>query len=134
MTMEKIKRFGSCRFCGQSRMVEPLDPDTATQDDLDEMATASCNCREARAARDEKEQLEAAGAYIEQLSEELMKGEDAGRVDALRRAMVTAAHIVWEEVADNIAFKVNGKSVKIHRTVDKIKFKTSWSCSSEVEF
>ena len=131
---ERLKQFGTCRYCGQMRTVEPLDPDAVTQEDLDEMATASCSCPVARAKRDELEQMDAAERYVKQLSEELVTDKDAGYAEDLRKAMIAAARAVWSEGADNITFKVNGKAVKIHRTIDRIKFKTSWSVSSEVEF
>ena len=78
--------------------------------------------------------MDAAERYVEQLSEELVTDKDAGYAEDLRKAMIAAAHAVWSEGADNITFKVNGKAVKIHRTIDRIKFKTSWNVSSEVEF
>ena len=131
---EKIKQFGSCHYCGQTRLVEALDPDAVTQNDLDDMATASCNCPQARARRNELEQMEAAEQYIDRLSEDLVTDANASYAEGLRRAMIAAVHAVWEEGADNITFKANGKAVKIHRTVDKIKFSTRWKCSSEVEF
>lgn len=132
--MGKIKKFGVCRYCGQSRIVEPLDPDAVTQDDLDKMATASCSCPVAKAKRNEVEQMAAAEEYIRALSEELIKDGDQERTDSLRRVMTEAVSAVWDEVVDKADFKVGGKSVRIHRTTDKIKFKTSWRGSSEVEF
>ncbi len=132
--MEKIKKFGICRYCGQSRIVEPLDPDAVTQDDLDKMATASCSCPVAKAKRNEVEQMAAAEEYIRALSEELIKDGDQERTESLRRVMAEAVSAVWSEVVDKADFKVGGKSVRIHRTTDKIKFKTSWRGSNEVEF
>ena len=132
--MEKIKQFGNCHYCGQTRLIEALDPDAVTQNDLDDMATASCNCPQARARRNELEQMEAAELYVNRLSEDLATDKDAPYVEDLRRGMMAAVDTVWKEGADNITFKVNGKAVKIHRTADKIKFSTSWKCSSEVEF
>ena len=35
---------GTCRFCGQMRVVWTNDPDEYSQDDLDRIASFECNC------------------------------------------------------------------------------------------
>ena len=35
---------GTCRFCGQMRVVWANDPDEYSQDDLDRIASFECNC------------------------------------------------------------------------------------------
>ncbi len=57
--------------------------------------------------------------------------EDA---EDLKAAMKAGANAVWRECAGKIIVKVGNKSVEIKRSADKIRFKTSWFCKSEVEF
>lgn len=66
----KSKR-GTCRFCGQMKMVEV--PEGLTQEEIDEEVTLDCKCDEAKAYQEKKEneerleaqQLSAKGATFE---------------------------------------------------------------------
>lgn len=127
-------RYGECRFCGKSQIVEGADPDVE-QDDIDMMATEECSCPEAKAKRNKKGQMEQAREYINQLTEQLLQKDGRpGAAEDIESAMWASVMAVRNQSADWIKVRVSGKSVEIKRTADKIKFKTSWACKSEVEF
>ena len=126
-------RYGQCRYCGESRIVEGADPDVE-QDDINMMATEECSCPKAKAKRNEADQMQQAEYYIEELTKQLLQEDRSEDAENLKEAMKAGANAVWRQSADRIVVKVRGKSVEIKRSADKIRFKTSWSCKSEVEF
>ncbi len=126
-------RYGQCRYCGESRIVEGADPDVE-QDDIDMMATEECSCAKAKEKRNEADQMQQAEWYIEELTKQLLQEDRPEDAENLKAAMKAGANAAWRQSADRIVVKVRGKSVEIKRSADKIRFKTSWSCKYEVEF
>lgn len=126
-------RYGQCRYCGETRIVENADPDVE-QDDIDMIATEECSCPKAKAKRNEANQKRQAEYYIEELTKQLLQEDRPEDAEDLKAAMKAGANAVWRECAGRIVVKVGSKSVEIKRSADKIRFKTSWSCKSEVEF
>ncbi len=126
-------QYGCCRYCGESRMIEPLNPN-ASQEDIDLMATASCNCPGAAAERSKKTQMENVAAYARQLSEQLWPDEP-GKGDELERIINASAHAVWGEGAEKVTIHVrSGRTITVYKARDSIKIKTSWKYESEIEF
>lgn len=60
--------IGFCRFCQDQKIVEV--PDDATEEMINEEATRTCNCYEARDAREKKYQKGACIANIEEMIKE----------------------------------------------------------------
>lgn len=69
-------KLGTCRFCGQSRVVETIGD--VTQDERDEIATELCGCRGAQSesrkkARSEKIKRWVAKTYDDESLQDLIK-------------------------------------------------------------
>lgn len=58
-------REGVCRYCGQVRMVA-LEA-SASQEDVDTLATKGCNCPDAKIQRDRDQRYEKASQNIEKI-------------------------------------------------------------------
>ena len=58
-------KIGFCRFCNNQRMVEV--PDDATEELINQEATATCDCYRVKAEREKEHQKEACIANIEEM-------------------------------------------------------------------
>lgn len=74
--MSKLKENnGFCKYCKQAVLIQA--PDDATQEELNEIATKECSCKEADYQRKREMKVDAASAYIENLfhdKEQLCEG------------------------------------------------------------
>lgn len=58
-------KIGFCRYCNNQRMVEV--PDDATEELINQEATATCDCYRAKAEREKEYQKEACIANIDDM-------------------------------------------------------------------
>lgn len=59
---EKKEQIGTCKYCGQTKMIQTIAP--VSQAELDNMATDMCMCPEAKTERRKKERKAKIDAYI----------------------------------------------------------------------
>ena len=112
---EMESMYGTCRFCGQTRMIEAAD-----QQDADIKATRLCTCPDARLARKKAEIREMVqdlcGAGGAELGFTEMTSEQADVVLALAEMIVSGKAI-------SAALRIADSSVKISTAADgELKF------------
>lgn len=126
-------RYGQCRYCGENRIVEPLDPES-DQEDIDMTATASCDCPGAKAARDEADQMERVKRHAKAIAQQVW-ADDPDAADVLEKIINGSAWAVWAEGVGKVTISAKPDHIiKISRTSSKIKIKTSWRYENEAEF
>ncbi len=94
---------GVCKYCGQTRTVEVADSADPKREELNEIATEECDCKEADIERNRKAMIEKATEEVNQYTENACEPA-AGRI--LMAAM--------EEVVNH---RVGMVTVKVSKTV-----------------
>ena len=114
---------GSCRFCGQMGTHKALEE--WGREEIDELATETCECADARSYKHKKGQIERANARIE-----LLFGKDnksvtvpCEAVDLLRKAIYPVCEGSIQSITVDIGNGIKGKinitskgNIKVART------------------
>ncbi|MBQ9027428.1 MAG: hypothetical protein IJ110_01545 [Lachnospiraceae bacterium] len=93
---------GFCRFCGQARIVHA--PDGWKQDQIDECASAECDCEGASFERKQLQRLEAAVAWASNMFEE--EGKHAIMVAAINAVFSRAVKAISVTADTKNTYKV----------------------------
>lgn len=93
---DEEKQIGTCKFCGQTQMIQTVAP--VSQEELDVMATDKCMCPEAKAARRKKERKAKIDAYIN-------KHFSADMVEFVNKAVEMVESFVVDKVSINMDSK-----------------------------
>ena len=115
---------GFCRFCNQLVVFEA--PDGLSDMDYNELATANCDCAEAKAEKKKREKLEAAGAWAREAFSQ-SKGS--------LQLVLCAIRSTYEGEAENVTIKIGKYRHKIDKDNDgMIRIKSVYSTSNEEKF
>lgn len=116
---------GFCRYCKQSRIV--MAPENATQEELSELATKECNCKEAEYQRKRDMQFKAAEAWAKNTFEDN---------EHRRNAVIFAIKAVFERRSvESAAFKIGKYTYKIDMDGDDcIRIKKTFKDEDEETF
>lgn len=111
-TVDDLEHFqGCCRYCGQLHVVVPVI-DNPSQDQLDEMATLSCDCSEARRYQMLKESINRASDNIKKL----INNEEAKKIMLAAVGPVASYDIASISINDGM-----GTTYSLKMGKDKIK-------------
>lgn len=122
--MEESKNTGTCRFCGQSSIVETVGE--STQEERDLIATERCTCPEANTERLRKERE----AKIKEFVEKHFSYDQQDIV----KAMVATVRKHYENGMDEISFKSGCKQTRIWIDADNyIHIKTKKTEDDELK-
>lgn len=130
MPDEEKQQIGTCKFCGQTKMIQTVAP--VSQAELDNMATDMCMCPEADKERRKKERK----AKIEEFINHNFKDEE------LRQDIHDAISLVWDpehkrqHTHNSISLQPSEEmTIKIWKDADfnlRIKAKTVDDCELKV--
>lgn len=123
--MDMTIHDGKCKYCGDIQPIMAMD-----QIDADEKISDECTC---------------GGAIMEQKKKNLYEklsfaiGDDSAKVGLQRvtpeqeKVITTAALAVLYEVLDKVTFKIDGTTVTITRTAEKVKVKRDDKRTTQLE-
>jgi transcription elongation factor Elf1 len=99
---------GSCKYCGQQKIVQ-CDPGD-TQTEIDEIATANCDCPESMRVVDKTEQIATANARIDELfgDESCDTGFYPIKDDAAINLMKTVASLIADHTVQSAMIQIDG--------------------------
>ena len=118
-----VKQVGTCRFCGQTHMIQTEDKWTGPQ--LDEEATRICDCEEAKAYQDIATKHERAKKRIDELCGE-GAGENHLSVDITDGLKVFADQVCDKHVKEIVVTVTSGEKIRIKMLAkDKVKIERS---------
>lgn len=121
---KNVQQTGICQYCGQAVFVEA--PEGAPGEYLNELATACCECDEAKRQRKRKERMKKAGEWARQYF-----SQNDGQI----QAVCCAIKAVFENNFDYVTIKAGKKSYKIDLDSDgMIRIKTTYRDSNEETF
>lgn len=120
-----IESTGFCKYCKQAVMIKASED--ATQEELNDIASKECNCKEAEYQRKREMQLNAAGEYLKNLF-----GENN---PLLFKAMYETVIAVFGRKLSNASFKTGKTTYKISLDADQcIKIKKTFKDDDEEIF
>ena len=102
-----MERYGMCRFCGQTVIVEA--DEGASQDNLDALASYYCSCLAAVKFRQQQERKDAAFEYIDE--------SFAGR-ESIAELLKRGAEVVFKDEVDGITIKQGEFTYRIKKDKD----------------
>lgn len=119
------ENFGTCRYCGQGRIIRGAVGDNLLQEDLDEIASGECDCEEAQFRRRQNEQVFQIKKAIE---------EECGASEALKSILQALAEKVGREVIEEGSIKVGKRKYQICLTgKGALRFKVTETEQKAVE-
>ena len=127
---EKKEQIGTCKYCGQTKMIQTIAP--VSQAELDNMATDMCLCPEAEKERRKKERKAKIDAFINHnFKSEWLKNDIYGAID-----MIWDAEHKREGTHQSITLQPSeDETIKIWKDADynlRIKAKTVDNCELKV--
>lgn len=122
---ENTKQMGTCRFCGQTFMIETISGE-ATEAQLEEHATQMCNCPEAKAYQGVIEAKDKAMRNIEILFDKFPKAKEL-----LQAAVEPVAGGAIKSVTVNLEGGVKG-TLKLGSS-GKVRLKKTTTTTDEIE-
>lgn len=110
--MEKQTKIGFCRYCNNQRMVEV--PEGATEELINQEATATCNCYKAKAEREKEHQKKVCIANIDE-----MLGKKYPEIASLLKDSIDAIQASKiKKITVNTHFS---QTIRLQQTKDGIK-------------
>lgn len=120
-------QYGTCRYCGQSIMLYPLNDDLS-QKELDKMATEKCKCPDAERLKRERYSAEGAKNWCDGKLEMLMRSgyydayEDMVSVrDGMSGLFDKIIEAVQQGFADKVAIDVGDHHISLKNLDGSIK-------------
>ena len=118
------KQTGFCKYCNQARMIEA--PDNFSPADLNEQASAECDCDEAVRQRERRAKMEAAGAWAKNVF---------SQQDGQLQTVLCAIRSTFEGAIDYVTVKIGKQTHKIDTDSDgMIRIRTTYRDSNEETF
>lgn len=118
------KATGFCRFCNQARIIDA--PQGCAPEDLNELATAECDCGDARRAREKKRRMEAAGLWAKNSF-----SDQNGQL----QTVLCAIRSTFEGAIDYVTIKIGKRTHKIDTDSDgMIRIRSTYRDSNEETF
>ena len=118
--MEDEKQIGTCKYCGQSKMIQTIGE--VSQARLNEIATTECQCGGARAERELEERKTKIESFLNEVPEFSR---------SFFKAAIEAAQNEDTEIESVTIATSDGWKTKISMTGDHIKISPKKSLSKE---
>ena len=118
------KQTGFCKYCNQARIIDA--PEGSSPADLNEQASAECDCDEAARQRERRAKMEAAGAWAKNVF---------SNQDGQLQTVLCAIRSTFEGSIDYVTVKIGKQTHKIDTDSDgMIRIRTTYRDSNEETF
>lgn len=119
-----VQRTAFCRFCNQARIIDA--PDNLSGEAYNDLASAECDCDEARRQRERRAKMEAAGAWAQNLF-----SKEHGQL----QTVLCAIRSTFEGSIDYVTIKIGKRTHKIDTDSDgMIRIRSTYRDSNEETF